>query len=431
MTADQHLQAPLVNVGVVAAGLMDWSGGKDLLRLVLEALAAAQRSSDFNIHLLSPNTNKPWPSGLYPVPVLRAMAAGKAVSAAQEVYWAWSSRREKTRQQRADIQGVVGQKPRVRCWNYSVTGLAALAQIARLDFIVFCMRDLGPRFPVPWVGYLPDVQHKHLPELFSAQELQDRDDHFLAMVNHADCIAVTSNSVKRDIDTFFPAACNVDVLPFVSSPQPSWFEKDIEAVKKAYRISPDYFIVCNQFWQHKDHGTVFNALASLRQGTNFNAVELVCTGDTTDYRDKDYFSRLMAMLDELGLRKVVHILGRIPKVDQIALLRGARALVQPSRFEGTRGGLSVADAIGVGTPCIVSDIDVNREITDESIRFFAVGNQADLCLALQRFPARTKVPNPTVALANASRTLEPFGAALLLAGRTAQSGRLKQVRHKP
>ena len=38
--------------------------------------------------------------------------------------------------------------------------------------------SLGQRFPVPWIGWIPDFQHKRLPDFFSEKERRNRDERF-------------------------------------------------------------------------------------------------------------------------------------------------------------------------------------------------------------------------------------------------------------
>src|SRR5690606_31986705 len=80
----------------------------------------------------------------------------------------------------------------------------------------------------------------------------------------------------------------------------------------------------------------------------------------------------------------VHFLGLIAKSDQLALLRGCRALLQPTLFEGGPGGGSVYEAVGLGVPVIASDIAINREIDRGSVTFFRAGNCDDLAEKMSR-----------------------------------------------
>jgi glycosyltransferase involved in cell wall biosynthesis len=106
----------------------------------------------------------------------------------------------------------------------------------------------------------------------------------------------------------------------------------------------------------------------------------VCTGSTTDYRQPEYFPQLEKRIAELGLQQRIMILGRIPKLDQIQIMRNAVAVIQPTLFEGGPGGGSAYDAICTGTPVILSDIAINREVDVEAgtVRFFRTASAEDL-----------------------------------------------------
>jgi glycosyltransferase involved in cell wall biosynthesis len=94
------------------------------------------------------------------------------------------------------------------------------------------------------------------------------------------------------------------------------------------------------------------------------------TGEMHDFRNSSYIRDLMARVETLGISDDCHFLGLIPKLDQIAIMRSAVAIIQPTLFEGTPGGLAISEAIGVGQRVIVSDIPVNREIQEYVDEYF-------------------------------------------------------------
>jgi glycosyltransferase involved in cell wall biosynthesis len=130
----------------------------------------------------------------------------------------------------------------------------------------------------------------------------------------------------------------------------------------------------------------------------------VCTGDTSDFRDMNHFPLLTAMAGQLGIAPRLHVLGLVPKREQIALLRGARALIQPTLSEGGPGGGAAYDAVSLGVPALLSDIPVNREIHDRGVQFFRVGDAGDLASKM-----RDALDQPVLA--------RPDPAALIALGR--------------
>jgi glycosyltransferase involved in cell wall biosynthesis len=167
-------------------------------------------------------------------------------------------------------------------------------------------------------------------------------------------------------------------LPFSPLPHPEWFNIDVDSVQERYSLRQPYFLISNQFWVHKDHATAFVALSLIEN----RDIQLVCTGDTSDFRDPEHFPQIQKLIADLGLSKRVRILGHIPKSDQIGILRGAVAVVQPTLFEGGPGGGSVYDAVAMGAPAIVSDIPVNLEIQEEGVVFFPAGSAQKLAAAM-------------------------------------------------
>ena len=271
----------------------------------------------------------------------------------------------------------------------------------------------------PWVGYLWDLQHRHYPDFFSRQEARERDEHFKRMLERAPVAMVASRSVQADIDRFFPGRrCQVIALPFAPMPDRTWFATSIEDAQTRYDINGRYFMISNQFWIHKDYPTAFRALSLLAQDER--DMTLVCTGSTYDYRRPRYFEDLMAEVRSLGIAERVRCLGFIPKTDQMALMRGAVAVIQPTLFEGGPGGGAVWEAVGLGVPALVSDIDVNREIKDTGVSFFGVGNSNQLAARMHETLTVSSIREPTdVLLARGRERARQFGLAVLEAAKIA------------
>ena len=97
------------------------------------------------------------------------------------------------------------------------------------------------------------------------------------------------------------------------------------------------------------------------------------------------------LLLDLKISRSVHLLGHIAKEDQIALVRGSIAVIQPTLFEGGPGGGAIYDAVALGVPGLVSDIPVNREIDDPNITYFAPGDSEGLAQLMMQSLSR---PHP-------------------------------------
>lgn len=261
-----------------------------------------------------------------------------------------------------------------------VVKIETLLASIRADVVIPCAFSLGSFFSIPWVGYLYDFQHKYYPHFFAADEITIRDAQFSQMLTDAKAVIVNSADVKKDAAKFFPQTkCKIFELPFSATPIESWFEQPTIELATKYKLPENYFVICNQFWIHKDHKTAFLALAAYTKITGRQDVHIVCTGNMVDFRNPDLFTELESNVSELGLTSRIHFLGYIPKKDQIDIMCGSIAVLQPTLFEGGPGGGAVYDAVAMGVPAIVSDIQVNREIDGtDSVVFFKAGDADDL-----------------------------------------------------
>ena len=98
--------------------------------------------------------------------------------------------------------------------------------------------------------------------------------------------------------------------------------------------------------------------------------QLVCTGDITDTRDPYYFGYLQRKYKNLINSNKIKILGLISRADQLNLLKNAKAVIQPTLYEGGPGGFSSYEAIAYPKPLILSNISINREIKYKKAKFF-------------------------------------------------------------
>ena len=97
---------------------------------------------------------------------------------------------------------------------------------------------------------------------------------------------------------------------------------------------------------------------------------VAASGSPEDPREPDYFDDLMRQVEARGLGPNFRYLGMIPLDHVYALLRASMALINPSRFEGW--STTVEEAKSFGVPMILSDLDVHREQTGGTARYFGI-----------------------------------------------------------
>lgn len=363
-----------LTVGVCADGLTGWGGGVDLLVNMLRSMHSSEPGN--RIILLAPGASftEPeftWGSFRYAIKdALKALLGRPRLKqnpkAAQAFAIAELACRIREHIPNLEVRYSAGLRD----------GLTSAARELRLDAVFLAMRTPVPRPSCALVGYVPDYQHRHLPHLFSEKEHAGRNKVFGQLIGASDAMVMNSNQVADDMRRFTHGPLpGMFVMPFAPITEEEWLAERPELLPR-YAISAPYFIICNQFWEHKDHLTAFRAMREILR--HRPDVSLVCTGAMNDYRNPSYIGKLVTEVEKLGLGGRLRLLGHIPKRDQIELLKNAAALVQPTLFEGGPGGGSTYEAVALGRRVLLSDIAVNREIDGGDIRFFPCGDHVAL-----------------------------------------------------
>lgn len=393
-------------IGLLGHNFIDWAGGLEFLRMMMASLQAVDEPLE--LHVLLPVRGPR--VALHGV--LRRLRRAAARLLGRGVASSYAPTTADVRQAFERVNGAVH-------LHRIDTGAAALRHAASrlgLEALIPAFHPLEPSAGRPWVGYIYDFQHRHLPHLFSDQERASRDRQFDAMLARAAVIVVNARAVERDARAFRPdSAARIVAMPINASPPPEWFDGDVPATQARYGLAGPYLIICNQFWIHKDHRTAFDAFA--RIAAEFPDVRLVCTGATSDYRNPRHLEELLAFARERGIGARVHVLGLIPKQDQVDLVRGARAVVQPTLSEGGPGGGAAYDAIALGVPALVSDIPVNLEIEEPGVSFFRAGDPQALADAMRALLGALPQPmrSPAALMAAGAERRRRCGLALLQA----------------
>lgn len=234
---------------------------------------------------------------------------------------------------------------------------------------------IQPRSRRRQIGWFADFQHLHLPGLFAARERRERRRHFERVIALADVVVVHNQHSLRDALALAPEHRDkLRVFPFTMM-LPADLGGDLPRAVAARHALPERFLMLPaQFWKHKDHRTAFEALHILRRMGH--EITLVCTGATFDHRFPDHFASLEDLLRARGLTGQVRILGFLPRVEQVALMRRAAAIVQPSLFEGFSALLE--DCRSLGKIVFASDTEMHREQESDDTAYFRAGDPESL-----------------------------------------------------
>jgi glycosyltransferase involved in cell wall biosynthesis len=334
----------VIRVGFPPIGGHGWQGGRNYLKNLLQAILLVDNRQIQPVlmadgtdgdDLVVPGVERFVRSGLLAAPrVLRAGALGRYVLGRDVIEEQWLSR-------------------------------------ARLD--VFSHSPPLGRTRTPWIFWIPDLQHRRFPEFFGRFERRLRDINYRSAIRDAAAI-ITSSSAARDdvVKAYGTGAAPMRVLHFVANPH---LDRSRLPSREKLSLPPRYFHLPNQFWKHKNHAIVIEALASAPEAI------VLATGAKEDYRNPTHYDELMSRIGRLGLTNRFRHLGMVGQDELVALMYYSVAVINPSRFEGW--STTVEEAKSLGKRVLLSDIPVHREQAPSRGRFFAPDDASALSALLR------------------------------------------------
>lgn len=260
--------------------------------------------------------------------------------------------------------------------------------------VVFENADFyGRNFDVPVISWTPDFQHRRMPYMYTYKEYWRREIGFQSQFRAGRQIMVSSEDAKADALRYYRAPeSRVHVVrfavPYVGEPNA---EERQQAIKK-YQLPDKFFFLPNQFWNHKNHELVIDALALLiDQHAN---ITVAVSGGALHSRNVAVLKAVEAKVADAGMADRFRLLGRIPFADLVSLLTGSIALLNPSRFEGWSTTIEEAKAFGV--KMVLSRLPVHLEQVGDDAIFFDTDDAQSLADSLVQAQTQFCEPRPTV-----------------------------------
>lgn len=228
---------------------------------------------------------------------------------------------------------------------------------------------------IPTIGWIPDFQHKHLPKFFSTREYEAREKDFNTLCRKSKTVILSSYDAKKDLETFLSEfGDKARVLNFVAHNPSILNEPSRSTLEEKYQFKGRYIYVPNQFWEHKNHRLIIEALNYLKYYNK--KITVISSGRTHDYRNAGYFTNLMKDAEKYGVLDMFKILGVVPYADVVGLMRNSTAVLNPSLFEGW--STSVEEAKSMGKKVILSNINVHLEQNPSGAYYFDPHSANDL-----------------------------------------------------
>ena len=219
---------------------------------------------------------------------------------------------------------------------------------------------VGKKSKIKSIYWIPDLQEIFLKKNFTFKTRFKRWLFNYLSAENATAVLFSSN-VMREIfikqhpklrDKYF-------VLRFLNFLPPK------KPIGKIYKKFKNYFLICNQFWLHKNYDLIIQTLIKLKKEKKFPII--VSTGAKKDWRSNSYFNNLLQKIKKNKLSNF-KILGKISRVEQLNLIYEANYLINPSKFEGWNS--AIEEAKSLGTSVIASNLKVHKEQLGKKANYF-------------------------------------------------------------
>lgn len=364
-----------LRIGIVDQVSAGWMGATSYLRMLVESLSRACETNDDELFVLTRRD----PDSFANRRRLRVIRLTSAPCLPGEN---WVRRILRMPEKSQPLRGEIRMRHLLNLTDPSDLFLSA--RRLEIDVLLPLMDVPAWEPPVKIIGWVPDFQHFKLPELFSESERKHRDRAIRRLTENAKYIILSSNTARDHFVDFAPAhSAKARVVPFPSLLAFDPPSGDTGATLTQFNLPRKFALVTNQFWTHKNHLAVVEALGHLaKRGMR---IPTVMTGLPADYRDpaNETLSRLLQSIAAANLSGQVIVLGHVKYADLVNLIRTAAVIIQPSRFEGWN--TTVQDAKALGRPLLCSDLPVHREQAQASLGFFPCDRPDVLAELLSKF----------------------------------------------
>jgi glycosyltransferase involved in cell wall biosynthesis len=226
---------------------------------------------------------------------------------------------------------------------------------------------------VPMVVILHDLQHLVHPEFFSAEQRLNREGHVTDACLRAERVVCVSEHVRQMLVAHVPSVTrraltihHAMLHEFDVPTEPS------DVLERLGLASTEYLLYPANFWPHKNHGRLFEALRLLPTEAR---PKLVCTG-----APGQSMQTVQALAKQLLGPDAVVFPGYVAPRDFLALLDTCTALIYPSLYEGF--GMPVLEAMARAKPVLCSNVTSLPEVAGDAATYFNAMDSADIARAI-------------------------------------------------
>ncbi|HLN18815.1 MAG TPA: glycosyltransferase family 1 protein [Patescibacteria group bacterium] len=228
-----------------------------------------------------------------------------------------------------------------------------------------------------------DLAWKYFPETFTKKDLFKINLLTWLAVHLSDKIITVSESSKKDILKFYPKVKseNIKVVYHGFDAQVYDQERNLEIeeeIKKKYTVTGDYILYIGAIQPRKNLETLVEAFEKVKNlKASPKELKLVLVGEHAWLSES-----LFKKIEKSQYKSDIIAPGRISFSDIGHLLRGAKAFIFPSLYEGF--GIPVLEAMASRVPVICANNSSLPEVGGDAAIYFDDKNSHDLSEKIQK-----------------------------------------------
>ncbi|MHB8843609.1 MAG: glycosyltransferase family 4 protein [Nitrospirota bacterium] len=243
--------------------------------------------------------------------------------------------------------------------------LARIFLKQQCDLWLFPSLDrLAFEVPVRSLAAIHDLMHryeKRFPEVSAGGTYRLREWCFGNICRWSAGVLVDSETGRKQVrESYGLPDDRIHVLPYVAPAYIADPSTSVDVIRK-YSLPKKFLFYPANFWEHKNHRNLIEAILQLKEKLPDISLVLAGTPDNA-------YGAVMERIGQAGLRETVFVLGYVPNEDIAELYRRARALVMPTYFGPTN--IPPLEAFAAGCPVAVSDIyGIPEQVGDAALLF--------------------------------------------------------------
>lgn len=214
-------------------------------------------------------------------------------------------------------------------------------------------------------------------------------------LKHSQQIIAVSEFTKKEIVDIYSKKYQ-DKVQVVHNGYPSklYFQKDdAEEQKKVlekYDLKAPFFLYVGRLEKKKNISALVEAFAIFKELNPQSPMKLVLIGNAGFGYDE-----IKYIIEEYNLQRSVLMPGWIDELDLPLIFRASLAFVFPTLHEGF--GLPVLQAMACGTPALVSNLPVLKEVSGEAALYFDPADKLKMAVLLEKIIEDKKLRQDLIA----------------------------------